>query len=215
MDFIKSYKKTSMFRVILNGCGATKLQINRDIRKVYNLSREVFLFVCVGNVSRCKNQIQIVRAFQLLPKAYQHRIVVLFVGGNEAELADEIRTLDLQNSLITCGVVPKQEVHNYYGAADATILTSLSEGFGLSIIEGFVYGLPNLTFADLPAVEDLYDEKVMFRLNKREDEVLAEGMIEMVDRNWNRKFIEEYAKRFSFEKMADEYIDFYHTIISE
>lgn len=204
-----------MFRVILNGCGVEKLQFDRDIRKVYNLSKEVFLFVCVGNISRNKNQKQIIRAFQLLPQTYRHRIAILFVGGNETELANEIRTFGLQNSLIACGVVPKQEIHNYYGAADATILTSLSEGFGLSIIEGFVYGLPNLTFADLPAVEDLYNEKVMLRLSERGDEVLAKGMMEVVNRNWNRQFIEEYAKRFSFEKMADRYIDFYHTIISE
>ena len=43
-----------MFRVILNGCGVEKLQFERDIRKVYNLSKEVFLFVCVGNISRNK-----------------------------------------------------------------------------------------------------------------------------------------------------------------
>ncbi len=113
-----------------------------------------------------------------------------------------------------CGNIPKEEVRDYYRQADYNIVASISEGFGLSIIEGFVLGLPCVTFSDLDAVKDVYHPAAMILVNERTDEALKDGMVDILNRNWDKAFIKDFAQGFSFEKMAEKYINFYKHIIT-
>mgnify|MGYP002994973854 FL=1 len=186
-----------------------------DIRREYSILANDFVFAFVGNVSINKNQAQVARAWMLLPEELRSKCKVLFVGRyiEDDELVKFIRKNHLENSLILCGIQPKEKVSNYFHACDATILTSITEGFGLSIIEGFVYGKPNVTFADLPATPDLYDEGVMVVAENRTDQALAQAMVEAMHKTFDSNFISEYVHNFSFEKMAKCYHDLYKDIM--
>lgn len=203
------------FYVISNGCNIHSQTMVEDIRDKYGIKNNAFVIAYVANVSKNKNQLQVVEAFKIMDKQTRSNIKVLFVGRDGEELKQKIQDYGLQESLIVCGGVPRKEVGGYYQASDATILTSHSEGFGLSIIEGYVYGKPCLTFADMPAVKDLYHEKAMVTLPDRENNTLAEGIISLASRQWDEKWIKEYAKQFSLENMADKYIELYQSIINE
>lgn len=206
-------ERMNMFRVILNGCNIESKPRTIDIREKYNIGVDCFVFAFVGNVGENKNQKQVVDAFELIPEEYQEKISVLFVGGGKCEeLIEYVKTKNLQERLIVCGLVSKDEIQNYYYAANATVLTSKSEGFGLSIIEGMTYGLPCLTYSDLPAVVDLYNEKSMLLVEKRDDRALAQGMILMTQIKWDKTAIKQHSAHFSFDNMAKQYIKFYKDI---
>lgn len=191
---------------IPNGCSIECKEQTQDIRSAYHIPTNAFLMVFVGNVGPRKNQRQVVDAYSLLSQEDKNRIYVLFVGGGEdASLKTYVEKLGLQEHLVVCGIIPKEDVHNFYHAADATVLTSISEGFGLSIIEGMAYGLPNLTFSDLPAVADLYDENAMVTIAERSDLAVARGLSALANKHWDRNFIKQYARKFSFEQMAEKY----------
>lgn len=200
------------FYVVLNGCKSIIMQPTKDIRSLYQIG-DVFLFAFVGNIGDCKNQKQVVDAFSLLSAEERKKIKVVFVGGGEVEmLRNYIKSKCLSDYLIVCGSVPQDDVHNFYCAANATILTSKSEGFGLSIIEGMRYGLPNLVFSDLPAVTDLYDECAMLTIDKRTDEELSKKMVEMTECVWNRDAIKKHSDKFTLEEMANNYIQVYKNL---
>lgn len=200
------------FYVVLNGCYSMVKDPTKDVRTLYNFHNE-FLFCFVGNVGENKNQKQVVDAFYALPEQNKQRIGVLFVGGGEyEELREYIKQKKLEDRLVVCGPVPQEEVHNYYCAADATILTSKSEGFGLSIIEGMRYGLPSLVFSDLYAVPDLYDKNAMITVEKRTDEELARRMVDMVNHEWDNNAIKKLSERFTLEEMAKNYLNIYHSL---
>lgn len=203
------------FWVVSNGCNTTKKLIFEDIRKLYHIKDSDFVFAFVGNVSTNKNQIQVARAWKLLPDEFREKCKVLFVGqySEDDELVRFIRKNSLEESLILCGMQPKDRVSVYYHASNATILTSITEGFGLSIIEGFVYGLPNLTFQDLPAIQEIYDDRVMLCLADRSDQSLTEGLSKMIEREWDIDIISEYSKNFSLDVMSKKYINIYSEII--
>lgn len=207
--------KATNFYVINNGCNIHIKPTTMDIRREYSIHANDFVFAFVGNVSINKNQIQVARAWLLLPEGLRSKCKVLFVGRyrEDDELVKFIRKNHLENSLILCGIQPKEEVSNYFHACDATILTSMTEGFGLSIIEGFVYGKPNVTFADLPATPDLYDEGVMVVAENRTDQTLAQAMVEVMQKKIDTNYISEYVHNFSFEKMAKCYHDLYKDIV--
>lgn len=197
------------FYLITNGCDVVKKQQNIDIRARFGIYDQ-FVFTYVGNVSDCKNQKQFVDAFCLLPDRLKQKITVLFVGGGDyMSLSDYIKSKGLSEKLIVCGLIDKDEVFNYYIAANATVLISLSEGFGLSLIEGFVYGKPALVFEDLAAVTDLYDEDSMYAVKSRSNEALAEGIKKMLEIKWNCDAICMHAQKFSLQNMATNYINLY------
>ena len=208
-------KKVKTFKVICNGCDVNEQSATIDVRKKYNISKDDFLFVFVGNVSANKNQLQVARAWQKLPEEQKNHCKVLFVGRcfESDEIVSFIKKNKLNNSLIMCGMQPKDEVFNYYIAANATILTSLTEGFGLSIIEGYVYGKPNITFSDLPAIADVFNDHTMVAVKDRSDESLANAIVSMMNKSYHCEFIKSFAKRFSYDNMIKQYISFYKSVI--
>lgn len=207
--------KATNFYVINNGCNIHIEPMTIDIRREYGILANDFVFAFVGNVSINKNQVQVARAWLLLPEELRSKCKVLFVGRyrEDDELVKFIRKNHLENSLILCGIQPKEKVSNYFHACDSTILTSITEGFGLSIIEGFVYGKPNVTFADLPATPDLYDEGVMVVAENRTDQALTQAMVEVMHKSFDTNYISEYVHKFSFEKMAKCYHELYKNIV--
>lgn len=207
-------RKNNKFSVICNGCDVSKKTPEVDVRRLYGILPEDFVFVFVGNISKNKNQYQVARVWNLLPEAEKRRCKILFVGDYKEndEVATYIQKENLQNSLILCGMQPKDKVFSFYKSADATILTSITEGFGLSIIEGFVYGKPNVTFADLPAVRDVYDQSAMILTGDRSDKTLANTMLKMMNASFDSETIMNYAQKFSFERMAKKYDEFYRGI---
>jgi glycosyltransferase involved in cell wall biosynthesis len=173
--------------------------------------------VCVGNIGIRKNQGQIIKAYLTLPQTIKKNLVILFLGVDttNGKFQHDINKTNFTDQLIYCGNIPKKDLPYYYSQADYNIVASISEGFGLSIIEGFVYGLPCLTFSDLDAVPDLFHQNTMLLVNNRIDKALADGIENMIKTNWDKKFIQEHAQRFSLEKMAEEYANFYGKIINE
>lgn len=221
LNQIKKYlaidKDIENFYVVANGTNMglqTYFEIN--IRQQYHIRDEQQIMLCVGNLGTRKNQLQIVRSYALITEEYQKKLCILFLGsdGTNGLIKQEINNLGLENNLILCSNISRDEIASYYQQADYTVLASISEGFGLSIIEGFVYGLPNLTFADLDAVEDIYDENAMLILKDRSDQALATGIVQMLQIKWDREYIKQYSRSFSLERMAEEYIRVYKDIVS-
>lgn len=207
--------KVDSFHVISNGCDVRPKHPNIDLRDLYNINKTDFVFTFVGNISKNKNQYQVARSWSLLPDEYKQRCKVLFVGNykDDDEVVTYIHENRLQDNLILCGMQSKDKIASFYQACDATILTSIAEGFGLSIIEGFVYGKPNVTFEDLSAVQDLYDENAMVFANERTDEALTEAMQKVMNTTFDKEKIIHHVKLFAFERVAEKYLSLYKLLV--
>ena len=83
----------------------------------------------------------------------------------------------------------------------------------MSIIEGYVYGKPNVTFKDLPAVEDLYVNDAMIAVEERTDEALAKAMVEIMCKIIDCENIKSVSKGFSFQRMTQQYVELYKSVI--
>jgi glycosyltransferase involved in cell wall biosynthesis len=188
-------------------------RINVRLSRGLNSNTEIML--SVGNFSSRKNQVQLVRAFALLPGAVKSKLKILFLGGGSPEpIRASIDQYNLRESIIICGNIDESEIQSYYQQADYTAMVSLSEGFGMSIIEGFAFGLPSLCFKDVHAVKDLFDPKTMLLVEGRTDGQLADGILRMMKTDWDRDYIKRYAGRFSQESMARNYLDIFGKMIS-
>ena len=172
------------------------------------------LIISIGSVSCRKNQIQLLRAFNLLPVEVKEKTMIFLAGQDltGGTVADYVEKNNLQDKVVICGFLTKQELAGLYQVADYNALLSISEGFGLSMIEAAQYGIPTLTFSDLDAVKDIYSPESMLALDDRTDEAVAAGLMSMMKKEWDKKAIIKTVERFD-EDIYFQYIDVYNRII--
>ena len=179
-----------------------------NLRKIYHIPDDAGIAVAVGNICTNKNQIQIVEAIPLVRQNAKTDLYVFFCGKDCADGAVQkrIEELGLTDHVFMLGFVPREQLGNLYAQSDFHILASANEGFGLGIIEAFVYGLPSVTFADLDAIPDLYEESTMLLCQNRSTEALAEAIVRTMDKDWDKSKIITHSKKFSLEQMAKNYL---------
>lgn len=188
-----------------------------NIRDKYDIPAGAKVLLYVGNISKNKNQEQLINAFGLLPDDVSKNTYVLFCGRNLTEdytLDTMVASKPYGKHLVLCGNIDKQYMGAYYKEADGVVLLSHAEGFGLSLIEGMHFGKPCMTFADLDAYEDIYDGCAVIGLQVRTDEEVASGITRLLESDWRADDIKAYSKKFESEQMVDNYIRTFKQIIS-
>lgn len=199
----------SNLHVIVNGTVMDPVEYKKDT------SNAIFTFVCIGTVGNRKNQMFILDALNYLSKSALKNIRFEFLGidRTEGEFDKRIMKYDLADICENCGFVNPEDVEKHLMNADGTIMVSVQEAFGLSVIEGFQYGLPALTYSDLAASSDFYSEDAVMFIKDRTVNALADAIIGFASRKWDRKKIKAWGQRFKLNNIADEYVDLYETIL--
>lgn len=188
-----------------------------NLRTTYNIPKGAKVVLYVGNVSINKNQRALVSAFPLMEDELCEKTYVLFLGryaANDA-LIEQIDQSPYKDHLILCGPIDKEVVTEYYKQADATVLLSVSEGFGLSLIEGMHFGLPCIMPKDLDAFEDIYDECAVIPVKDRSEIIIVEALGLLLSSEWEKEKIKTYSEKFESEKMAEKYCALYNKVLYE
>lgn len=206
-------KQKANFSVILNG--ASSIVEKPSIRARYGISEKEKVCLCSGNINQRKNQYQLVKAYTLLEESKKNKLRIVLVGNLMDERVENLIVQDhLQDKIILCGSVARSELGAFFSAADFTALTSLSEGFGLSIIEGFAYGLPAILWEDLDVTKDINDPECVMLVPERTNECLVRYLSDIMEKNWDKKYILNYSRSFSIESMAENYLQWFLNCIN-
>lgn len=194
--------------VIVNG---TCLKTQKEKRDKRN---EEFRFVCIGTIGSRKNQLFLLEAVYLLPENIKQKIHIDFLGMDktDGEFDKTIRKYGLSNICKNCGFIFPDKIGDFLSDADGNIMVSLEEAFGLSVIEGFQYGIPTLTYADVCASRDFFCEDAVMLMNRSGPKALADAICEFISKDWNRDRIIEWGRKFQLSGISDMYIDLYKKI---
>lgn len=211
--------KSEMISVVTNAtCVEPKESVPYgNLRELYHIPETGRIAVSVGNISFNKNQLQIVEAMDVLLKKGNSDLYVFLCGAERdgGVVKARIKELGLEDRVIMLGFVSYEQMGDIFRQGETTVLASMEEGFGLSIIEGYVHGLPAVTFADLDAVPDLYHEKAMVLCKDRSTEALADAMVQAFNTSWDAKWIQAYSKQYSLEEMEKKYCAVYKIATKE
>ena len=202
---------------ILNGTDFSFEESRLNIRLLNKIDKKKKIILCIGGLSERKNQVQILKAIKQMKVKDKEGFIVLFIGEADIKIKNEFDEYclmnDIQYSAQFIGPVSISEIHRYYAQSDFVISASINEAFGLTFIEGFVYGLPAITFSDLDAIDDLYDEKVMVLAKDRTDDSLKNAILSALNKQWDKEYIKKYARKFSVENMVNGYNNLYFKVL--
>jgi len=118
--------------------------------------KEELILLCVGRLDEQKDHDTLLRAFALIaPQFPQWRLKIIGEGPLRPNLEQLIRSLGLQDQITMPGVT--QAIHEEYRLAEAFVIPSRYEAFGLVTAEAMSHGLPVVGFADCPGTNELID----------------------------------------------------------
>lgn len=215
------HHKSNNITVVCNGiqiepsaCFDDRSDQKTDLRMQYGIDNDCKVVVAIGSLCERKNQKQIINAIATGAVKTPCHVFLCgrdHTGGEIQKLISEKR---LENRIHLLGLISHEKIADLLEQADLNVLASKDEGFGLSIIEAYSHGVPTVTFEDLDAVEDLFDENAMIRVQRRNDNDLGEAIEKALSRSWDKNKIKELAGRFSLEKMVREYEAQYRKALS-
>jgi glycosyltransferase involved in cell wall biosynthesis len=197
------------------------------VRKRYRLPGPYVLYV--GTLEPRKNLVRLIRAWHALwsRRAIPHQLVL--VGGRgwqDAEIYRTIQSLDCGDALRHVGYVPTEDLPALYSAASAFAFPSLSEGFGLPVIEALACGTPALV-SDTPALRELVLDPALpsrsghgaaLAVDPYSERAIADGLERLLTDGALRAELRAYglrlAARYSWAAAAQQTLALYREVLA-
>ena len=156
-DLCKSLRKDDHVITIPNAINLQ--QFNPDI-KPEHFEIEGFKILCPGRLSPEKGQLYLVDALKIVREKLPAQVI--FMGSEHANmlpvLKNRIHLLQLDEFIHFLPAQPYESIPRYYKAADLIVIPSLSESFGLAILENMALG--NIVVAsNVGGIPDLIEDK--------------------------------------------------------
>lgn len=160
-DVLEKYDVLCPVEVIPSGIDTDKFgkYIETDgryrIRQQYGLSKEQTVLLYVGRLAKEKNTLEILRCQKRVSR-YGTILMIVGDGPYRSEIEEQVRELEISESVIFTGMIEPDKVAEYYQAGDFFVSASTSETQGLTYVEALAAGIPLLCRED-PCLIDVVD----------------------------------------------------------
>jgi glycosyltransferase involved in cell wall biosynthesis len=191
-----------------------------EIRHRYDLPSEVVLHV--GSISRKKNLLTLVKAFNLLKQEEGFRGKLVLAGrvykkGYDAELYSYLAESICRADVIFTGPLSTDDLALLYNCARVLVFPSLHEGFGLVPLEAMACGLPVIASPVLAISEVVRDAGLTLRNPKDPSELATAIKRVLSDDGLRRSMIQKGLTRaslFSRERQAQATMQLYGEVVA-
>ncbi len=212
---LSAFKKANIKNVIYlpNGVDIE----NFDIKKTKKTSKTIFLFV--GRLEKQKGLVYLIEAINILKeKSSNFEVHLIGKGSEEAYLKELVSKFNFKEYIKFLGEKTYQEITDCYINSDAFILTSIWEGFPLTLLEAWAARLA-VIITNVGGISKICtDKKNALIIPPQSPEKIAEVMLVLIDNKKlreqlgenGRKLVEE---KYSWENTAKEFISIYKNLI--
>jgi len=195
---------------------------NQDVRQKIGCEKNDFVLLYVGRIEPVKGLMTVIRSLEILreenPELLERtKLLVIGGGKKEQEFAsneEAARVIDLvdrrglSDSVIFLGSIDQPQLKKYYSSADALIVPSLYESFGLVTVEALACGTPVIV-SQIGKMKTIVKEgKNGFSFRPNDPASLYRCLAHFFSHKkqlWSRELIrEDVIQRFFWEKTAEE-----------
>lgn len=177
---------------------------------------EGLLVIYTGRLSRAKGLPMLLEVWTQIAGEYPDAHLVLVGSGDrsfdgcEQELREQVRAAQLDSRVTFTGQV--ENVDDYLHASDLFVLCSESEGFGLSLVEAMVAGLPCISTRVGVVPEVIRHGQEGWLLPVRDPSALGAALRDALSRRATLPAIGAAARRavarqFDIDEVARRYVD--------
>lgn len=188
------------------------LQVQQEIDAL-KFNSETLVLINVARISAQKNQVLLLQSFKRLIK--QKYNVVLVILGDYSDLTGKklkAQLNELADGLPAYFLGNKFNVGDYLLAADVFCLSSVFEGFPISILEAFSCGLPVVSTSVGGIPEILENDQLGVLAEGVDVESYTQALKVCISNigNVDKDYIKEvHSKSYSYRSVASKYVEIY------
>jgi len=183
-----------------------------------NIISEKITFAIVGRLYPDKGHRFFLQAFAKIVREYPDTQVLIIGDGPDREpIADQVKTLGLENFVEMCGVVSNMQA--VYERIDCLVIPSLREGLPYVLLEAAANRVPVLatTVGDIPQL--IVDGKTGYLVEPGNSVELEDRLVRFLSQKDNMKQMVEncynlFEKKFSADRMVKETENLYLSLFS-
>jgi glycosyltransferase involved in cell wall biosynthesis len=161
--------------------------------------------LCVSTLHPHKNLDRLLRAYSRGRRDW--RLIITGMRGFVATKIEAlIAELNLKESVMLTGWIPREELLQLYAKAHAFIYPSTFEGFGMPVLEAMAAGIP-VACSDIPPLREVAGEAALFFDPLREGAIAAALDRIVVDEQLRARLTQagpERARGFTWDRAARE-----------
>lgn len=210
-DIIKTYKRQSRFNIFQYKTQSKRIQIIhegidikrfKDNQKVSKYTKFGNYILFVGTIQPRKNLIRLIKAFSRIEDKKYRLIIAGKLGWLYEEILAAPKKFRVEGRVHFIGRVRDKDLPGLYKRAKLFVMPSITEGFGLPILEAQAAGVPILSsgkgalpeiagkgafFINPFSVNDIKEgmEKILADKNLRED-LVRKGLANVSKFSWER-----------------------------
>lgn len=173
------------------------------------------IILSVGNLVPNKGMVLLISALKLLVEKHRRKDFYLIIIGNGVQRRDlekKISLLGLKDQVRLMGSVAHQDLNLWYNAADLFCLASSREGWPNVILEALACGIPVIA-TGVGGIPEIIQSKELGILTGRDENSLAEAILQGMDRSWDSCQITQYAKKYTWDQTAKSVAGVFESII--
>ena len=178
--------------------------------------RDEFIFISICHLKENKNVDITVKALEKVLKEYDNvKLLVVGDGPEKENLMNLAKELSISSNIEFVGAVDRKSLNKYINKADAFVLPSKYETFGIAYIEALACGLPIIT-SKCGGPEDFFSNEIGYMISNTNVDELRNEMINMINNidKFDPNNLREYVKsRFSNEVVAKKVINVYINVL--
>lgn len=172
-----------------------------------------------GNIDAQKNLATLVCAFSKLKQDPIYKDLHLVIAGKKrggyVELESAVQSSPYRSFIHMPGYVSDEELASLYRGAEAFVMTSVYEGFGIPIIEAMAFGTPVIA-SDIPVFREVAGSTALIYGRPRDEEMLYSAIDEVLRNETLRsRLVSEGLKKagnYSPESMARRHMEIYASL---
>lgn len=210
-DLLKYYPlKESKVARIYNPTPVSKISIEAQVQTDHPwlIDKNTTVLLAAGRLSKQKDFVTLIKAFSLLRKSINAKLIILGDGEEKNNLINLTHHLNIHHDVDFPGFV--DNVFSFMGGADLFVLSSLYEGLPGVLIQALSSGCPVVATDCFSGPREILEDGKYGYLVKVNDEQSLVNAIRnslLVDSRFDRNVIEEHLKiKYSIKSTCEQYL---------
>ena len=184
-----------------------------SLREKHQIGAEKRIVVSIQRLAARKGMHYLIQAIPaVIDKMDDVHFIIGGTGEEEQMLHEKARELEVDQYITWTGFIPDEELPSYYEQADLFALPTLYEGFGIVYVDALSKGVPIVTTAQGGALDIITDE-VGILVPLADSQAMGDAIIDALGKEWSKETIIEYAKKYNWDPIVEQYETIYRTVI--